>query len=261
MNREMMYECLADKCRVPGCRNQRFRRREYAELEVFPTPGKGFGLRCATDLQPGEFVVEYCGEILDAAEFRKRTEQYDDEGDEHWYFMQIDADNIVDASRMSNLARFMNHCCEPNCVTQKWAVDGEIVVGFFTNTFIPKGTELTFDYNFERYSSKTIECKCGAPSCTGFIGGDASAKTMELADEDEMDEDNTSPTGSTKKKVVQRDLRGRALKKEKEEKAWAPGMSEGWSSDEFEDEGVDEGTGGVARKPRKPKPKRSPREK
>ena len=155
----------------------------------------------------------------------------------------------------------MNHCCEPNCVTQKWAVDGEIVVGFFTNTFIPKGTELTFDYNFERYSSKTIECKCGAPSCTGFIGGDASAKTMELVDEDEMDEDNTSPTGSTKKKVVQRDLLGRALKKEKEEKAWAPGMSEGWSSDEFEDEGEDEGTGGVARKPRKPKPKRSPREK
>ena len=109
MNREMMYECLADECRVPGCRNQRFRKRQYAELEVFPTPGKGFGLRCATDLQPGEFVVEYCGEILDAAEFRKRTEQYDDEGDEHWYFMQIDADNI----HRRRLARFMNHCCEP----------------------------------------------------------------------------------------------------------------------------------------------------
>ena len=216
MNREMMYECLADKCRVPGCRNQRFRRREYAELEVFPTPGKGFGLRCATDLQPGAFVVEYCGEVLDDAEFRQRTKRYGDEGDQHCYFMRIDADNIVDGSRMSNLARFMNHCCEPNCVTQKWAVDGEIVVGFFTNTFIPKGTELSIDYNFERYSSRTIECKCGAPSCTGFIGGDASAKTMELADEDEMDEDNTSPPGSTKKKVVQRDLLGRALKKEKE---------------------------------------------
>ena len=69
-------------------------------------------------------MVEYMGEILDAAEFRRRTEQYDNEGDEHWYFMQIDADNTVDASRMSNLARFMNHSCEPNCMTQKWAVDG-----------------------------------------------------------------------------------------------------------------------------------------
>lgn len=45
---EMMYECLADECKVPGCQNQRFRRRQYAKLEVFPTPGKGYGLRCAT---------------------------------------------------------------------------------------------------------------------------------------------------------------------------------------------------------------------
>ena len=39
---------LADECKVPGCQNQRFRRRQYAKLEVFPTPGKGYGLRCAT---------------------------------------------------------------------------------------------------------------------------------------------------------------------------------------------------------------------
>lgn len=48
---EMMYECIAGECKIPGCQNQRFRRRQYAQLEVFPTPGKGYGLRCATGEQ------------------------------------------------------------------------------------------------------------------------------------------------------------------------------------------------------------------
>jgi hypothetical protein len=126
MNRDMFYECLRGECKVKGCRNQRFRQRQYAPLEVFHTPGKGYGLRCTRDLGVGEFVSEYCGEVVSTAECKRRTQQYDDEGDEHFYFMTIDADNVIDASRMSNLARFMNHSCEPNCVTQKWNVDGEV---------------------------------------------------------------------------------------------------------------------------------------
>ena len=126
MNREIMYECLKEECKVAGCRNQRFRKREYAPLEVFHTPGKGYGLRCLRDLNEGDFVIEYCGEVIDAAEFKRRTTQYDTEGDEHFYFMTVGPDTVVDASRMSNLARFMNHSCEPNCSTQKWTVDGEV---------------------------------------------------------------------------------------------------------------------------------------
>ena len=37
------------------------------------------------------------------------------------------------------------------------------------------------------------------------------------------DDDDASPTKKAKK-VVQRDLLGRAITKKKEEKAWAPGM-------------------------------------
>ena len=47
---------------------------------------------------------------------------------------------------------------------------GENVVGFFTTQFVPARSELTIDYNFEWYSDSTIECKCGAASCIGFIG-------------------------------------------------------------------------------------------
>ena len=52
------------------------------------------------------------------------------------------------------LGRFINHSCEPNCETQKGLVHGELAIGLFTTTDIPADTELTFDYNFERYGDK-----------------------------------------------------------------------------------------------------------
>lgn len=122
---------------------------------------------------------------------------------------------------------------------------------------MPAGTELTFNYNFERYSDKTIPCCCGAKSCTGFIGGDASAKQLELRSEseEEMESDDDSVSPKKKKKVVQRDLLGRAITKKKEEKEWAPGMAEGWTSDEDVSDGEEEDNEDPSgRKKRKAKP-------
>ena len=52
------------------------------------------------------------------------------------------------------LGRFINHSCSPNCETQKWVVRGELAIGLYALDDIPAGTELTFDYNFERYGDK-----------------------------------------------------------------------------------------------------------
>jgi SET domain-containing protein len=61
---------------------------------------------------------------------------------------------IIDATLRGNASRFYNHSCEPNCETQKWTVSGELRVGFFAKKFIPKGAELTFDYQFETYGKR-----------------------------------------------------------------------------------------------------------
>ena len=37
-------------------------------------------------------------------------------------FVLFVKDIIIDAGPKGNLARFMNHSCEPNCETQKWQV-------------------------------------------------------------------------------------------------------------------------------------------
>lgn len=55
------------------------------------------------------------------------------------------------------LGRFINHSCDPNCETQKWLVHGELAIGLFATKDIPADTELTFDYNFERYGDK-VSC-------------------------------------------------------------------------------------------------------
>lgn len=64
------------------------------------------------------------------------------------YFVLL---QIIDATRKGCLARFINHSCRPNCVTQKWVIGKTMRIGIFTSRNIKAGEELTFDYKFERY--------------------------------------------------------------------------------------------------------------
>ncbi len=98
-----------------------------------------------------QFVIEYIGEVVTTAAFRKRTKQYEMEGEKHFYFMSLKADQVIDATRKGGIARFINHSCDPNCVLQKWVVGKHLRMGIFTKRDIEVGEELNFDYKFERY--------------------------------------------------------------------------------------------------------------
>ena len=63
--------------------------------------------------------MEYVGEVLDYKEFKNRTKQYAKNGQEHYYFMSLNADEVIDATYRGNKSRFINHSCDPNCETQK----------------------------------------------------------------------------------------------------------------------------------------------
>jgi len=76
----------------------------------------------------------------------------------------------IDASRKGNIARFINHSCDPNTATRKWAVNGEISIGLFALKDISKETEITFDYQFERIGGAKQKCLCGSTNCRGFLG-------------------------------------------------------------------------------------------
>lgn len=43
-----------------------------------------------------------------------RETMYEREGVGSCYMFRLDRDNIIDATRKGGIARFMNHCCQPN---------------------------------------------------------------------------------------------------------------------------------------------------
>ncbi|XP_068663222.1 histone-lysine N-methyltransferase ASHH1 isoform X2 [Aristolochia californica] len=124
------------------CRNQRFQQRAYAKSKLFKTEGRGWGLLADEIIKAGQFIIEYCGEVISWKEARRRAQAYEA------------AENFS----------------QPNCETRKWTVLGEIRVGIFAKQDILPGAELSYDYNFEWYGGVKVRCLCGAPCCAGFLG-------------------------------------------------------------------------------------------
>lgn len=194
INRMMFMECIAQDCPCGRlCRNRRFQLGQYARVDVIRTEKKGYGLRALTDLSSNSFIMEYIGEVITQNEFLHRTREYDAQGFKHYYFMTLKNDEVIDATRKGCLARFMNHSCRPNCVTQKWVIGKKMRIGIFTSRNIKAGEELTFDYKFERYGAVAQKCFCGEVNCKGFIGAAATNEHVEeevLTDSDSSSEDD-----------------------------------------------------------------------
>ncbi|XP_068615910.1 histone-lysine N-methyltransferase, H3 lysine-36 specific-like, partial [Brachionichthys hirsutus] len=171
INRMLLYECHPQVCAAGGrCQNQAFTKRQYSPVEIYRTLSRGWGLRAVSDIKKGAFVSEYVGEVIDEEECRARIKRAQENDICNFYMLTLDKDRIIDAGPKGNQARFMNHCCQPNCETQKWTVSGDTRVGLFALQDIPKGVELNFNYNLECLGNGKTACKCGAPNCSGFLG-------------------------------------------------------------------------------------------
>lgn len=178
INRLLMTECRPSTCRSgERCLNQRFQKRVYPALKVQRTPTRGWGLYVFNDVKKGDFLIEYVGELITMDEFRRRIEQSIERKEEqNYYYMTMDSQRMLDAGPRGNIARFMNHSCDPNAETQKWTVNGDTRVGLFALTDIPAGSELTFNYQFEAMGEVKKMCLCGAKNCSGYIGEKAKKK-------------------------------------------------------------------------------------
>ena len=170
MNRLLMYECDSSICsNENSCKNRRFKKREYARIEKFESR-TGYGLRALESIKKGQFVIEYVGELVNEQECSKRLSEMTARHDRNFYFLTLKKNVIIDAGPKGNLARFLNHSCNPNCQTQKWIVDNQERVGLFAKCDIAFGNELTFNYNLECRGDEKTKCLCGSENCSGFIG-------------------------------------------------------------------------------------------
>ncbi|UJR29109.1 hypothetical protein I4U23_010323 [Adineta vaga] len=174
LNRMLLIECGPMCPCGQWCSNRRFQRRSYAshKIGLFKTEMKGYGLQATSKIRKGRFLVEYIGEVIDMDELGKRNKKYKRDGNIHQYVMSLIHGTVIDSTMKGNWARFINHSCEPNCVAEKWLVNGEYRMGIFAKRDLDINEELTIDYRFESSNSADLaneKCYCGAPTCRGTI--------------------------------------------------------------------------------------------
>lgn len=156
LNRMLLIEC-GQRCNVGDrCTNKRFQRHENADCTIFKTEKKGYGLIASSYIPAGVFIMEYVGEVLNSKQFEKRASDYSKLMNAHYYFMALSSDCVIDATKKGNISRFINHSCDPNAETQKWTVNGELRIGFFSSKAIMPDEEITFDYQFQRYGYVSV---------------------------------------------------------------------------------------------------------
>jgi hypothetical protein len=171
LNKLVSAECVENLCHSGiSCRNRRFQQQLYSEVFPLLTENRGWGLCAGEFLPKGTFVMQYIGEIysIDSNYGLSKLKEYKNKT--CTYLMEISKKEVIDPTSKGNLARFINHSCEPNCETQKWHVLGEICVGIFTLRDIQEGEELTFNYGFNILKTTFQKCLCGTNTCKGYLG-------------------------------------------------------------------------------------------
>ena len=117
----------------------------------------GYGLFAEEDISPGALISEYAGivqpgeDLVPEAEMEERDFETDYSWDypDAWYEDQL---YEVNALRMGNELRYVNHSFEPNLAVEHCLLDNRWVIFFVASSFIPAGTQLTVDYGEEYWS-------------------------------------------------------------------------------------------------------------
>ena len=121
---------------------------------------QGWGVFATQPIPKNKRIVTYDGEKIPNKESLKREHRYLKKG--HIWCFKLNRLYVRDAAVGGNIARFINHHCEPNCYTQ---VIGD-TIWIIAARNIRKGEELTYDYSTE--GPGHIRCKC-TPGCTVML--------------------------------------------------------------------------------------------
>ncbi|KAF4316270.1 hypothetical protein BBO99_00008621 [Phytophthora kernoviae] len=144
------------------------RRRPFDErLLVRKSSIHGYGLFLKEPVSEGQMIVEYQGHMIGQRVADERERRYEEQGVGSCYMFRLDENTIIDATRCGNLARFINHSCDPKAFARVVSVEGgEKKIVIFAKRAIAVGDEVTYDYKFP-IEDEAIRCDCNAPNCIG----------------------------------------------------------------------------------------------
>ena len=130
----------------------------------------GRGVFARRKIRAGTLVLEYLGQRIaydQACDEAAARESMTGTESNHTFLFSLEDGRVIDGGRDGNDARWINHCCEPNCEAREEG--GRIFIHALRD--ILRGEELNYDYGLvldERYTpalKRAHECRCGTPSC------------------------------------------------------------------------------------------------
>lgn len=127
-----------------------------------------WGLFAMEPIAADEMVIEYVGQMVRPSIADLRESKYEAIGIGSSYLFRIDLETIIDATKCGNLARFINHSCNPNCYAKVITIESEKKIVIYSKQPIGINEEITYDYKFPLEDEK-IPCLCGATGCRGTL--------------------------------------------------------------------------------------------
>jgi uncharacterized protein len=130
----------------------------------------GKGAFATRRIRKGTRICEYFGDRVSHAEADRRHDHKADD-DNHTFLFIVDRHLVIDGGVKDNLARFINHGCDPNCES---VIEGRRVFIEALRTVQP-GEELKYDYSIGRAKDdppnvdEIYACRCGAEQCRGTM--------------------------------------------------------------------------------------------
>jgi len=112
-------------------------------------PGLGHGLFASEAIKKGSFIAEYIGKRIPTSYADTLKTRYLFALDDEW---------TIDGSGSENIARNINHACEPNAEAE--IHDDRVYI--LATKDIAKGEEITIDYGEEYFDEfiRPVGCKC-----------------------------------------------------------------------------------------------------
>ncbi|XP_053706902.1 histone-lysine N-methyltransferase SETD1A isoform X2 [Synchiropus splendidus] len=127
-----------------------------------------WGLFAMEAIAADEMVIEYVGQNIRQMVADNREKRYAQQGIGSSYLFRVDHDTIIDATKCGNLARFINHCCTPNCYAKVITIESQKKIVIYSKQPIAANEEITYDYKFPLEDNK-IPCLCGTENCRGTL--------------------------------------------------------------------------------------------
>lgn len=137
----------------------------------------GNGVFAREPIRKGERIIRYKGVLRTHAEVDAEYGGQDENG--HTFLFTLNDDYVIDANAGGNVARWINHSCDPNCesLVEENAKGKTHKDKVFVEAIrdIAAGEELTYNYGIvldEPHTAarkKLWGCRCGSPKCTGTM--------------------------------------------------------------------------------------------